>query len=268
VYRRGGVRAGCLRAGPVHRRLEAAGTGIARRLRAGTNGRGRPAGRHRAHRGSTLPDPPASSPAGRVTPISGCPRPRTGTLCASFWASRNGWRPFPSTGWSRECTPERVAQCRFHIAEWLRTQDKHEGGGAAQKLGLTLVALNNARDLMASPQYEFRRFFAEVRHPVCRIGASSHGSLQAQCHAGEAADAGTAAGTTYASPAGTPWAARRPGGRSRNPGVPGDGTRTRWPAAGCAGGRTDEGLAGPYAGKLLPFSARKSSGSKAKGRWM
>ncbi|MBP1778558.1 MAG: CoA transferase, partial [candidate division NC10 bacterium] len=54
---------------------------------------------------------------------------------------------FPEHWLERECTPERVAQCRLHIAEWLRTQDKHEAAAAAQKLGLTLVALNNARDL-------------------------------------------------------------------------------------------------------------------------
>ena len=73
---------------------------------------------------------------------------------------------FPEHWLERECTPERVAQCRYHIAEWLGTQDKHEAAAAAQKLGLTLVAVNNARDLMASPQYEFRRFFAELSHPV------------------------------------------------------------------------------------------------------
>ena len=73
---------------------------------------------------------------------------------------------FPEHWLERECTPERVAQCRYHIAEWLGTQDKHEAAAGAQKLGLTLVAVNNARDLMASPQYEFRRFFAELSHPV------------------------------------------------------------------------------------------------------
>jgi crotonobetainyl-CoA:carnitine CoA-transferase CaiB-like acyl-CoA transferase len=79
---------------------------------------------------------------------------------------------FPEHWLERECTPERVAQCRFHIAAWLRTQDKHEAAAAAQKLGLTLVAVNNARDLVASPQYRFRGFFAEVRHPLA--GAALH----------------------------------------------------------------------------------------------
>lgn len=73
---------------------------------------------------------------------------------------------FPERWLERECTPERVAQCRHHIAEWLATQNKHEAAAAAQQLGLTLVAVNNAQDLVASPQYAFRKFFAEVDHPV------------------------------------------------------------------------------------------------------
>jgi crotonobetainyl-CoA:carnitine CoA-transferase CaiB-like acyl-CoA transferase len=73
---------------------------------------------------------------------------------------------FPDRWLELECTPERVTQCRQHVAEWLRTQEKHEAAAAAQKLGLTLVAVNDARDLQSSPQYAFRNFFTEVSHPV------------------------------------------------------------------------------------------------------
>jgi crotonobetainyl-CoA:carnitine CoA-transferase CaiB-like acyl-CoA transferase len=73
---------------------------------------------------------------------------------------------FPEHWLERECTPARVAQCRQHIAEWLKTQDKHEVAAAAQKQGLILVAVNNAADLCASPQYVFREFFARVEHPL------------------------------------------------------------------------------------------------------
>jgi len=73
---------------------------------------------------------------------------------------------FPENWLERECTPERVAQCRRHIADWLQAEDKHEVAAAAQKLGLTMVAVNNAADLLASPQYEFREFFSRVEHPV------------------------------------------------------------------------------------------------------
>src|SRR6185369_12551279 len=58
---------------------------------------------------------------------------------------------FPEHWMERECTPERVATCRQHLAEWLQTQNKEDASTAAQQLGLTLVAVNNARDLQASP---------------------------------------------------------------------------------------------------------------------
>ncbi len=79
---------------------------------------------------------------------------------------------FPERWLERECTPERVAQCRHFVGEWLRTQNKHEAAAAAQKLGLTLVAVNNAKDLVESEQYRFREFFAEVQHPV--LGAARY----------------------------------------------------------------------------------------------
>ena len=73
---------------------------------------------------------------------------------------------FPERWMERECTPERVVQCRHHVGEWLKTQSKHEASAAAQKLGLTLVAVNNAKDLVESEQYRYRHFFAELNHPV------------------------------------------------------------------------------------------------------
>lgn len=73
---------------------------------------------------------------------------------------------FPERWLERECTPERVAQCRECIAAWLATQDKHEVAAQAQALGLTLVPVNDARDLLASPQFAFREFFQALDHPV------------------------------------------------------------------------------------------------------
>ncbi len=73
---------------------------------------------------------------------------------------------FPEHWMERECTPARVAVCRQHLAEWLATQEKESVSAEAQKLGVTLVAVNNARDLQASPQYLFRQYFAEVNHPA------------------------------------------------------------------------------------------------------
>jgi crotonobetainyl-CoA:carnitine CoA-transferase CaiB-like acyl-CoA transferase len=73
---------------------------------------------------------------------------------------------FPERWLERECTAERVAECRRHIAAWLATQNKHEAAEQAQKLGVTLVAVNTAKDVMASPQFAFRKFFAEAEHAV------------------------------------------------------------------------------------------------------
>jgi crotonobetainyl-CoA:carnitine CoA-transferase CaiB-like acyl-CoA transferase len=73
---------------------------------------------------------------------------------------------FPPNWLERGLTPERIARCRRHIAEWLATQDKDEVTAAAQQLGLTLVPVNDARDVMQSPQFRHRGFFAEVDHPA------------------------------------------------------------------------------------------------------
>ncbi len=73
---------------------------------------------------------------------------------------------FPENWLERACTPERVALCRARLAEWLLGQDKNEAAAAAQELGVTLVPVNDPGDLLASPQYQYRGFFAEVEHPV------------------------------------------------------------------------------------------------------
>jgi crotonobetainyl-CoA:carnitine CoA-transferase CaiB-like acyl-CoA transferase len=73
---------------------------------------------------------------------------------------------FPERWLELECTPERVATCRHYIAEWLKTQGKDEVTAEAQRRGLTVAAVNNARDIQSSPQYAFRGFFADVNHPV------------------------------------------------------------------------------------------------------
>ena len=75
-------------------------------------------------------------------------------------------QPFPERWLERDCTPERVAECRHHVAEWLKHQDKDKVSAEAQKLGLTLAPLNTVEDLLASPQYAFRGFFEEISHPV------------------------------------------------------------------------------------------------------
>lgn len=75
-------------------------------------------------------------------------------------------RDFPEHWLERECTPERVALCRRHLGEWLSAQCKAEVSARAQKLGLTMVAVNHAGDLLACEQYAHRGFFQTIRHPV------------------------------------------------------------------------------------------------------
>jgi crotonobetainyl-CoA:carnitine CoA-transferase CaiB-like acyl-CoA transferase len=73
---------------------------------------------------------------------------------------------FPENWLERDCTTARVARVREHLLEWLKNENKHEAAAKAQKLGVTLVAVNNASDLMESEQYAYRGFFAELEHPV------------------------------------------------------------------------------------------------------
>lgn len=73
---------------------------------------------------------------------------------------------FPANWMERGVTPERVATCRHHITNWLKTQGKEEAAAAAQGLGLTLVPVNNVSDLPRSSQLQHRGFFTELEHPV------------------------------------------------------------------------------------------------------
>ena len=75
-------------------------------------------------------------------------------------------KAFPGDWLEKGCTPERVAECRGHLVEFLKTQNKVDISAQAQKLGLTMVPVNNAGDLIESSQYQFRGFFAELEHPV------------------------------------------------------------------------------------------------------
>lgn len=72
---------------------------------------------------------------------------------------------FPANWLERDCTPSRVAACREHVGAWLATQDKDAVAAQAQQLGLILVAVNDARDLLASKQYRHRGYFVAVHHP-------------------------------------------------------------------------------------------------------
>jgi len=63
-------------------------------------------------------------------------------------------------------TPEKVARFKRHFAEWISDRPREATAEAAQRLGLPLVPVNGAEDLLRSPQYRHRRFFNDVTHPV------------------------------------------------------------------------------------------------------
>ena len=81
-------------------------------------------------------------------------------------------REFPERWLELACTPERVAECRKHLAAWLRSQPKCEAVAKAQKLGLTMAEVNAPTDLLDSAQFRHRGFFATVEHPL--LGRLTH----------------------------------------------------------------------------------------------
>ena len=71
---------------------------------------------------------------------------------------------FPDNWLERDCTPERVAVCREYLGKWLASQSRIEVVERAQKLGVTMVAVNNAEDLRQCPQYQHREYFQTLKH--------------------------------------------------------------------------------------------------------
>ncbi|MCG5432921.1 CoA transferase [Mycobacterium sp. MYCO198283] len=63
-------------------------------------------------------------------------------------------------------TPDGVARFRRGFAAWMAQRDKAPTSVRAQQLGVPLVPVNGVADLLASPQYRHRGFFATVDHPA------------------------------------------------------------------------------------------------------
>ena len=63
-------------------------------------------------------------------------------------------------------TDEAITECRKRFAEWVRPMNKDDVSANAQRLGVPLVPVNDASDLLRSPQYAFRGFFQRLEHPV------------------------------------------------------------------------------------------------------
>ncbi|MEZ0352239.1 CaiB/BaiF CoA transferase family protein [Mycobacterium sp. pR1184] len=63
-------------------------------------------------------------------------------------------------------TAEKVKAFQQGFAEWVRELPKATAADEAQRMGVPLVAVNDAADLHESPQYRHRGFFRNVTHPV------------------------------------------------------------------------------------------------------
>lgn len=75
-------------------------------------------------------------------------------------------RDLPPDWLMKGLTPERIALTRRDLCQWLESRDKVDAADEAQALGITLVPVNTPREVMASPQYRHRQYFADVTHPA------------------------------------------------------------------------------------------------------
>lgn len=81
-----------------------------------------------------------------------------------------GWtEAFPEDWLEFHCTPERVAGFREQFRPWIAAQQRDAVSVAAQDLGVPLVPVNTAADLLANEQYCHRGYFQSLgglRYPM------------------------------------------------------------------------------------------------------
>jgi crotonobetainyl-CoA:carnitine CoA-transferase CaiB-like acyl-CoA transferase len=75
-------------------------------------------------------------------------------------------REFPDRWLELHLSPERIQTCRTHVAAWMQHQSRVAVAERAQKLGVAMVPVNTARDLLESAQLNHRGYFSSLRHPV------------------------------------------------------------------------------------------------------
>jgi crotonobetainyl-CoA:carnitine CoA-transferase CaiB-like acyl-CoA transferase len=74
-----------------------------------------------------------------------------------------GWtEAFPEDWLEFHCTPERVASFREQFRPWIARQPRGDVSLAAQALGVPLVPVNTAADLLDNEQYRHRGYFQSL----------------------------------------------------------------------------------------------------------
>lgn len=63
-------------------------------------------------------------------------------------------------------TPDKVHTFQRGFAAWVAELPREEASERAQRVGVPLVPVNGAADLLTSPQYRHRGFFRDVTHPA------------------------------------------------------------------------------------------------------
>ncbi|KUI43861.1 CoA-transferase [Mycobacterium sp. IS-1590] len=149
-------------------------------------------------------------------------------------------------------TSQRVADFRRGFADWMRDRTGEDTAEEAQRLGVPLVPVNGAAELLRSPQYRHREFFCDVTHPVLgtsayptagyRLSATPAGIVRPAPRLGHH----TAEVLAELSSPRTPPAVRNPQLRTPNDSRGG-------PLQGVRVVELTKVWAGPYAGKLLAF---------------